>query len=107
VSEPGHAFFRLVAPNVDEGLASGRFAVGHRSVALNLIGGLSVGAMHSLLTETLPEDYPDRVAETLLRALGLPPDEALALSRRPFLAPVPPAGGLLARLMALPPAAEK
>lgn len=107
VSEPGHAFFRLVGPNVDAGLSSGRFAVGHRSVALNLVGGLSVGAMHSLLTETLPEDFPDLVAEALLCGLGLLPDAAAALARLPFVLPVPPSEGRLARMMAPPPDAEK
>lgn len=101
VSAPGHAFFRLVAPNVDAGLASGRFHLGHRAVALNLVGGLSVGAMHSLLTEDLPDDFPDLVAESLLRGLGLSAQEAADLARLPFVLPPARPDSLVSRAIAL------
>lgn len=99
-AEPGHAFFRVVGPNVDVGIASGRFHLAHREIGLALIGGLSVGAMQSMATTSLPSDYPDLVAETLLVALGLSRDEAAHLARLPFTLPPPLPSGLIARSLA-------
>jgi TetR/AcrR family transcriptional regulator, ethionamide resistance regulator len=94
-AEPGHVFFRLVAPNLDAGIALGRFRLLHRDIGLALIGGLSIGAMHRLAGPGLPEDFPDRVAETLLVALGIDGDEARAFARLPFALPPALPGGLI------------
>lgn len=99
VSEPGHAFFRLVAPNIDAGLALGRFRSGHRSIALALVAGLCVGAMHSLITEDLPPDFAENVAEMMLCGLGIDPKEAAALARTPLTMPQARADSLLGRLI--------
>lgn len=96
-SEPGHAFFRLVASDLDRGMAQGRFRVAHRELGLILIGGLCVGAMQSLEQGSVPEEFPEQVAETLLVGLGLPRDEAATLARVFFeLPPINP-DGLIAR----------
>jgi len=83
------AFFRLVGPNVDAGIASGRFGIAPREIGLALIGGLSIGAMHSLANHDLPDDFPERVAETLLLALGLERAEAVRIARLPLILPAP------------------
>lgn len=99
VSEPSHAFFNTVAPNIDEGQASGRFRISHREIALSLIGGLTVGAIHSMLTQELPDDFPEGVAQTLLAGLGLA--DSAELARQPMWQPPFPQTGLLGRLSAL------
>lgn len=98
-AEPGHAFFRLVGPNVDAGIASGRFRIAHREIGLALIGGLSIGAMHSLANHDLPDDFPERVAETLLLALGLERAEAVRIATLPLVLPAPLPDGLIARAL--------
>ena len=96
-AEPGHVFFRLVGPNVDAGIASGRFSVAHREIGLALIGGLSVGAMHSFAKGDLPIDFPERVAETLLLGLGLERAEVVRIVSLPLVLPAPLPDGLIAR----------
>jgi AcrR family transcriptional regulator len=94
---PGHVFFATVGPNIDAGLASGRFQLAHREIGLALVGGLSLGAMRGLATGQMPEDFAESVAETLLVALGLARAEALRLANLPMKLPAPLAGGLMAR----------
>lgn len=103
VSDPGHAFFRLVAPNIDAGLANGRFRHGHRLVGLTLVGGLSIGAMQNILSEDAPKDFPAMVAESLLRGLGVDPVEAADLAQRPFKTAAVQPGGILSRATGLVP----
>jgi len=96
-AEPGHAFFGTVGTTIDAGIASGRFGIAHREIGLALVGGLSIGAMHSLATSDLPDDFPELVAETLLVALRLDPAEAARIARLPLVLPAPLPGGLIAR----------
>lgn len=103
---PGHAFFRLVGPNLDAGIARGRFRVAHREIGLALIGGLSIGAMQSLATADLSEDFAELVAETMLKALGLDAAEARLLARLPMTLPQALPEGLISKcvVQANPPA---
>lgn len=98
VSQPGHAFFAVVGPNVDRGLATGRFRPTNREIPLMLIGGLTVGAMQALESGELSADFECEVAETLLLGLGLTPGEASRISRLPYTMPENPTEGLLARV---------
>ncbi len=100
VSDPSHAFFRIVAPNIDEGLASGRFRRRDRDLCLTLIGGISVGAMYRMTTGPVPAGFAEEAAEMLLAGLGLAAEEARDLSRMAIALPEPAPGSLLARIMA-------
>lgn len=100
VSDPSHAFFRVVAPNIDEGLASGRFHPRDRDLCLTLIGGISVGAMYRLTQGPVPEGFAEEAAEMVLAGLGLTAEEAVRLSRTAMVLPVPAPASLLARVMA-------
>ncbi len=102
VSQSGHAFFAIVGPNVDRGLATGRFRRTNREIPMMLIGGLTVGAMQALVSGDVSADFGSEVAETLLLGLGLPMAEAQRLSRLPFEMPDIPSKGLLARVGAMP-----
>ena len=99
VSERTQQFFVVVGADLRKGIRQGRFVRMHGEVALNLLAGSMVGAMHSITHERVPRDFPEQVAAALLRALGLPEQEVGVLARRPLAMPVIEPGALLWRLI--------
>lgn len=99
VSERTQQFFVVVGADLRKGIRQGRFARMHGEVAINLLAGLMVGAMHSITSERVPRDFPEQVAATLLRALGLPEQEVALLAMRPLAMPVIESETLLWRLI--------
>lgn len=99
VSERTQQFFVVVGADLRKGIRQGRFARMHGEVAINLLAGLMVGAMHSITRERVPRDFPEQVAATLLRALGLPEHEVALLATRPLAMPVIESEMLLWRLI--------
>lgn len=102
--ERTHLFFTVVGADLDKGMRHGRFARMHADVALNLLAGSMVGAMHSITRGKVPRDFAEQTAMVVLRALGLPEDEALALATRPLATPVVDPASLVGRLVAAAPA---
>ncbi len=99
VSERTQQFFVVVGADLRKGIRQGRFARMHGEVAINLLAGLMVGAMHSITRERVPRDFPEQVAATLLRALGLPEQEVALLATRPLAMPAIESETLLWRLI--------
>jgi len=85
------AFSPVAALVVEKGLSSGRFEADDPAVAVNLV----VGSSLSLIRAILDGEHADGVeivhTELALRGLGVPADEARAISRMPL----PPAGEVL------------
>lgn len=98
-SDPSHAFFRIVGPNLAEGLAQGRFAPRPQALAEVLMSGLAVGAMHVMVSGQAGAGFDRQVAEVLLLGLGLPEAEARAVAGAELTLPRPAEGTLLARAM--------
>ena len=99
VSDPSHAFFRIVGPNLAEGMALGRFAQRPQVLAEVLMSGLAVGAMHAIVTGQTGDGFDREVAEMLLLGLGLKEAEARALAGTDLVLPRPENGTFLARAM--------
>ncbi len=97
--ERTHGFFTLVAVDIRKGIRSGRFAARHAEVALNLVAGTVVGAMHSVTQKRMPRDFPEQTALAVLRGLGLPEQEAAKLVAQPVQLPAISEGSILSRLM--------
>jgi AcrR family transcriptional regulator len=71
------------------GQRQGDFKVASRQAALDLVQGTVREAMQRALQGPVPRDYPSVIAGMVLRALGVPPDRADSIARRP-LPPLPP-----------------
>lgn len=71
-----------------KGVASGRFAIPDLGVATAMTFGALLGTLHAHLRDESTEDPGPVFAEYMLRAVGLSPDEAHDVSRRP-LPPLP------------------
>jgi AcrR family transcriptional regulator len=91
-------FFAVLERDLTAGMDSGRFKLMPHQVAINLIAGSLVGGMQNMMHNATP-GYPGQAALAILRALGLPEDEAEQICRMPL--PLPPIAvdGILGRAM--------
>ena len=69
---------------LERGRDSGRFLIRDREVALTTLVGGALGLIRSILDGHHGEDAELAYADIVLRALGLPEDEALEISHRPL-----------------------
>lgn len=67
-----------------KGIKSGRFDVPHELIALYDMGGALLSVMRAVLDGVAPKAADIHHAEGILRLLGLPPDEAAEVARRPL-----------------------
>ncbi|HEX8865217.1 MAG TPA: TetR/AcrR family transcriptional regulator [Lentzea sp.] len=72
--------------DIDAAIAAGRFTVADSEMALVVVAGAVLALGQLLHAEPERDDAAatDQVAEDLLRMLGVPPDEARDISRRPL-----------------------
>jgi AcrR family transcriptional regulator len=78
------------------GVKQKRFKVPSEAAAMDVINGVCTSAMRRVAMGAAPPRHDIAAASLVLRALGLPPDEALEVARRPLPelpmpAPAPPA----------------
>jgi AcrR family transcriptional regulator len=65
-----------------DGIKAGRFRVSNELVALYDMGGALLSVMRLALEGSAPKDADVHHAESVLRMLGVPPDEAAEVARR-------------------------
>ncbi len=70
--------------DLQHGIEVGRFVVADLSLTVNATGGALLGTIRALLESHLDPGADERHAELVLRMLGLPPEEAAEIARRPF-----------------------
>lgn len=72
--------------DIDAAIAAGRFTVADPEMALVIVAGAVLALGQLLHAEPERDDAAatDQIAEDLLRMLGVPPDEARDISRRPL-----------------------
>lgn len=70
------------------GIKQKRFHVASRDAAMDLIAGTNFAAMRSLLSGTTGRGHISATAASILRGLGMAPEDADAVARRP-LPPLP------------------
>ncbi len=70
--------------DLQRGIDAGRLHVPNEQVALFATGGALVAVMRAVLDGHAPEDADIHHAEGILRMLGVPPDDAVEVARRPL-----------------------
>ena len=83
-----------------EGLKSGRFDIASLDVAVDVIGGAGMMAIHRMANGRTPKDYPEQVTIAVMRSLGLSAKVAAGLVASPIPRLAAPADSLLARAQA-------
>jgi hypothetical protein len=69
-------------------------------IAVDVVKGASLVAIDRIANVRTTKDYPDQIAAAILRALGLPSDEAARLTAQALPKLVPASDSLLARVQA-------
>lgn len=90
----------VVPRDIRAGIAQERFAVAHERLAFDTILGCTIMACHGILSGQHAPAYPQDSAAMVLRALGIPGDEAARLAAGPWPELELPADSLFARLPA-------
>jgi TetR/AcrR family transcriptional regulator, ethionamide resistance regulator len=72
-----HLFYTYVVRDIKLGIRSGGFERMHLDVAINIMAGSLIGAIHNVSTSAdAPNNYPDQMALGVLKALGVDKEEA-------------------------------
>jgi AcrR family transcriptional regulator len=67
----GHETYRVVEEDIVEGMRTGIFRISSRRLGTDLVNGLGIAAMISILRGNVPENYAEEVAIQILIGLGL------------------------------------
>lgn len=94
---PGHLMFEYVPRHFREAVAAKRMDVPDIELAVDLLGGAVLGAVHAIATRPVPRAYPEQMTLQLLRGFGMTPSAAGKLVAAPLLPISLPADSLLVR----------
>jgi AcrR family transcriptional regulator len=75
---------KFVKQDLEEGFRRGRFKRVPMALAVNILAGASLAATERMLESDFKEDYSMQAAALALRALGVDPAEADAISKQPL-----------------------
>jgi AcrR family transcriptional regulator len=78
------ALSQFARRDLERGIRAGRFCVANKRVALYATGGALLLVMRDVLDGGAPKDADRYHAEGVLRMLGLPPEDAAEVARRPM-----------------------
>lgn len=94
---PGHLVFEYVPRHLREAVATRRMQVPDVALAVDMIGGVVVGAAHAIATRKVQPRYPEAMVLHVLLALGMTRASAQKLVDAPLLELELPEDSLLVR----------
>jgi hypothetical protein len=80
----GERVGRRAQATIQEGIDAGDFTIGSAVVGRDILLGSGLSGTLSLLTGSVPADYPEKVARQLLLSLGTPKSLAISVTRKPL-----------------------
>ncbi len=78
----GQDTHRRAEQTLKDGIEKGFFPISSAPLGRDILLGSMLAAVGSMLTEQVPEDYPEEIASHILCALGVPINEARAIANR-------------------------
>ena len=97
VDSPGNRFYEFLPVHLQLASSMGRLKAVPLEVALDMLAGTGLLALHRMAIGHAPRDYPDQLVCTLIQALGLAESEAISMVAEALPAMDPPAESLLVR----------
>lgn len=97
--DESHLFFEVVQRDIALGIRLKRFEPMPLDVAVNMVAGVLLGGMQSIVVGAA-RNYPEQATLRLLRGLGVSAAEAARLSATRLPRPVLPHDGIVARAIA-------
>lgn len=101
-----NALLDFVRRDLAEGMKRGRFRAMPMPLALNIVSGAVIGAIHCMLKPSCEADFAEMTAAATLRALGVAGRTADALAYRPLEPVTAFPEGVLAATLPLPAASQ-
>ena len=92
-----HVLVDLVQRDLADGIQRGRFTAMPILLALNIVAGTALGAIHAVLCKVSARDIAEQAAASTLRALGIEAEQAARLVALPLPQLLPVDGSLVAR----------
>lgn len=92
--------YDVLPPDLEEGVKRGQFDAAALAVAVDLIKGTVLVALHRMAQGRIAKDYPEQIVQAILRSLGVSGAEASRLTRAPLPRLAVPDDSLLARAQA-------
>ena len=92
-----HMLFDFVQRDLAVGMRRGRLTAMPTLLALNIVAGTALGAIHAVLSKESTQDLAEQAAASALRALGIEATQAARLVALPLPQFLPVDGGLVAR----------
>jgi AcrR family transcriptional regulator len=92
-----HMLFDFVQRDLAVGMRKGRFTAMPILLALNIVAGLALGAIHAVLSKESARDIAEQATASALRALGIEAAQAARLVALPLPQFLPVDGSLVAR----------
>jgi AcrR family transcriptional regulator len=92
-----HVLFDFVQRDLAVGIRRGRFTAMPIVLALNIVAGTALGAIHAVLCTVSARGIAEQAAASALRALGIEAEQAARLVALPLPQPFPVGGSLVAR----------
>ena len=92
-----HVLFDFVQRDLETGIRRGRFTAMPTLLALNIVAGTALGAIHAVLCKVSAQDIAEQAAASVLRALGIEAEQAARLVALPLPQLLPRDGSLVAR----------
>lgn len=98
-SEQGPNMLEFVRRDIEQGFQQGRFKRMPMAMALNIVAGAVLGAIHGTMESVRKEDFSEQAAAVALRALGVDTAAADIISGTPLEADESQFVGLLAKTL--------
>lgn len=92
--------YDVLPPDLEEGAKLGQFDAAALTVAVDVIKGSVLVAMHRMAQGRIAKDYPEQMVQAMLRSLGMSTADAIQLTTAPLPRLATPADSLLARVQA-------
>jgi AcrR family transcriptional regulator len=92
--------YDVLPPDLEEGARVGQFDPAALMVAVDVIKGTVLVAMHRMAHGRIAKDYPEQMVQAMLRSLGMNTADAVRLTAAPLPRLATPAESLLARVQA-------
>jgi len=92
--------YDVLPPDLEEGVKMGQFDAAALTVAVDVIKGTVLVAMHRMASGRIAKDYPEQMVQAMLRSLGMSTADAVKLTAAPLPRLAIPAESLLARVQA-------
>ncbi|MBA5689891.1 TetR/AcrR family transcriptional regulator [Rugamonas apoptosis] len=101
-ARPTNLVFEYIPRHLERGMLAGRFKVADVPMGLDIVAGIALAAVCSIVGRPVPADFPEQATSHILMGLGMTPAAAGKLVQLPLVTFTLPSDSLLVRTHAMP-----